>query len=246
MTINIDTRTIQSPAATEIYISATPTQNAPPEKLAEQIFSGISDTLRSKNARILQERVFATAETTEILSHARSQAYSDLDDGVAPSFLIGKETAIGPVAGVQVYAVSGSVETEVIKPDKTPCGRILRTPGHTLITLSGVSDTHTSRPTDQARSCLEKAESTLRRFNTDFLSVARAWVWLGDILTWYDDFNHVRNKFFTERGLIGQGTRQSMPASTGIGLGLTGGCECARDLIAVLEPADSAQYLQAV
>jgi len=27
-------------------------------------------------------------------------------------------------------------------------------------------------------------------------------MWLTDILSWYGDFNAVRNKFFTERGLI--------------------------------------------
>jgi enamine deaminase RidA (YjgF/YER057c/UK114 family) len=71
-------------------------------------------------------------------------------------------------------------------------------------------------------------------------------MWLGDILSWYDDFNHIRNKFFTERGLIGRGSRQSMPASTGIGLGPAFGGSCAMDLAAVLEPTDSIQFLEAV
>ena len=62
----------------------------------------------------------------------------------------------------------------------------------------------------------------------------------------YGDFNRVRNKFFTERGNIGKGSRQSVPASTGIGLGPADGGKCAMDLVAVLEPPDSIQYLQAV
>ncbi|MBN2269865.1 MAG: hypothetical protein JXN61_04580, partial [Sedimentisphaerales bacterium] len=53
------------------------------------------------------------------------------------------------------------------------------------------------------------------------------------------------SKFFAERGMIGEGTRQSMPASTGIGLGAADGSDCAMDLFAVLKPADSTQYLQA-
>jgi enamine deaminase RidA (YjgF/YER057c/UK114 family) len=70
-------------------------------------------------------------------------------------------------------------------------------------------------------------------------------MWLKDILSWYDDFNRVRNKFFTERGMIGAGTRQSMPASTGIGLGVIDGSCCGMDLFAVLEPASSTAYVQA-
>jgi enamine deaminase RidA (YjgF/YER057c/UK114 family) len=92
---------------------------------------------------------------------------------------------------------------------------------------------------------MEKADAALKQFGADFLSVPRTWMWLKDILSWYDDFNHVRTKFFTERRLIGAGTRQSMPASTGIGLGPADGANCAMDLIAVLEPTDCTQYLQA-
>jgi len=93
---------------------------------------------------------------------------------------------------------------------------------------------------------MEKAESILKQFGVDFLSVPRTWMWLKDILSWYDEFNHVRTKFFTERRLIGEGTRQSMPASTGIGLGPADGGHCAMDLTAVLEPQNSIQFLQAV
>jgi enamine deaminase RidA (YjgF/YER057c/UK114 family) len=92
---------------------------------------------------------------------------------------------------------------------------------------------------------LEKAESLLLKYGIDFLSVPRTWMWLKDILSWYDEFNQVRNEFFTDRGLIGEGTRQSMPASTGIGLGPSGGGDCAMDLMAILKPVDCTKYLQA-
>ena len=177
---------------------------------------------------------------------ARSQAYGDIDDGVAPSAVVGKEGMAGPIAGVQVHAVSSSSRPEVLNLEGIPCGRIFRVPDYTYLTLSSVSAPQSEQATEQARACLEKAESALRQLGTDFLSVARTWVWLKDILSWYDDFNHVRTRFFTERGLIGQGTRQSMPASTGIGLGTADGSKCAIDVVAVLEPTDCTQYLQAV
>ena len=177
---------------------------------------------------------------------ARSQAYGDIDDGVAPSAVVGKERMAGPIAGVQVHAVSSNSRPEVLNLKGAPCGRILRTPDCTYLTLSSVSAPQSEQATEQARACLEKAESALRQLGTDFLSVVRTWVWLKNILSWYDDFNHVRTRFFTERGLIGQGTRQSMPASTGIGLGTADGSKCAMDVVAVLEPSNQTQYLQAV
>jgi len=246
MPANLDTRSVESPAATEIYISATPAEIAPLQEQAREIFSGIRDILRSKKAYILQERVFVTQKAMGEILSARSQAYGDIDDGVAPSAVVGKEGMAGPIAGVQVHAVSCNTKPEVVNLEGAPCGRIFRTPDCAYLTLSSVSAPQSEQATEQARACLEKAESALRQLGTDFLSVVRTWVWLKDILSWYDDFNHVRTRFFTERGLIGQGTRQSMPASTGIGLGTADGCNCAMDLTAVLEPSNQTQYLQAV
>ncbi|MHC4889602.1 MAG: Rid family hydrolase [Planctomycetota bacterium] len=210
------------------------------------MFSGIRDILRSKRACILQERVFGTQSTMEKVLPVRSKAYGDIDDGVAPSAVVGKEGMAGPFAGVHVHAVSSDTKAEVINLEGTPCGRILRTPGRTYLTLSAISASQSPKATDQAQAMMEKAESVLKQFDVDFLSVPRTWMWLKDILSWYDDFNHVRTKFFTERKLIGEGTRQSMPASTGIGLGPADGNKCAMDLTAVLEPTDCTQYLQAV
>ena len=50
----------------------------------------------------------------EALCQARSTAYGDLDDGVAPAMLVGKEGLSGPIAGVQVHAVSSKGKPEVI------------------------------------------------------------------------------------------------------------------------------------
>ncbi|MBA7632551.1 hypothetical protein ES703_40099 [subsurface metagenome] len=246
MPANLDTRSVESPTATEIYISATPGENAPLQDQAQEIFSGIRDIIRSKKACILQERVFATQSAMEKVLPVRSKEYGDIDDGVAPSALVGKEGMAGPFAGVQVHAVRCDSRPEVLNLERIPCGRIFRVPECTYLTLSSVSAPQSKRATDQAQGMMEKAESALTQFGLDFLSVPRTWMWLCDILSWYDDFNRVRNKFFTERRLIGEGTRQSMPASTGIGLCPADGSNCAMDLTAVLEPQDCTQYLQAV
>ncbi|MFZ2149180.1 MAG: Rid family hydrolase [Sedimentisphaerales bacterium] len=279
MTVKLDTRSIESASATEIYISAVPGESASGRKQAQEIFSGISDILRSKKAYILQERVFAAQSAMEILSRERSRAYGDLDDGVAPSFLLAKEGLLGPVAGAQVHAISTNIQPEVVKLNGKLCGRILRTPAAptrvgrrggrsgrdpalrescTYLTLSNISaatlrssslrstNPQYSEATEQAQAMMKTAESVLKQFGADFLSVPRTWMWLKDILSWYDDFNHIRTEFFTERRLIGEGTRQSMPASTGIGLGPADGSHCAMDLTAVLEPQNSIKFLQAV
>lgn len=244
MAVNFDTRSVKAPNVTELYISATPTKNAPTAELAQEAFSGIRDILSSKGAHIFQERVFGTEEAIKIASKARSKAYGEFDDGVSPSYLVGKEGLTGPFAGVQVHAIRGDTKNELVKLDGTSCGRVLRISDRAYLSLSAISAPQSEKANEQAVVCFEKAEAALKQFGADFLSVPRTWMWLGDILAWYDDFNQARNNFFTQRGLIGPGSRQSMPASTGIGLGLTGGCKCAMDLTAVLKPADSTEHLQ--
>lgn len=245
MAVNLDTHSVESPVASEIYISATPKENKPLQKQAEEIFADIRDVLRSKNASIFQERVFSIKGATEVISQARAQMYGDIDDGVAPTFLVGQEGISGPIAGVQVYAVSSNNRPETISIEGTTCGRIIRVQGRAQLTLSNISAQQFTKPSEQARGMLEKAESALKQFGADFLSVARTWMWLSDILSWYDDFNQVRNQFFIERGAIKKGGQQSIPASTGVGLGPANGGKCAMDLTAVLEPPNSIQYLQA-
>lgn len=244
MTVNLDTRSIESDSATEFYISAAPEDDAPLQNQAQEIFSGIRDILRSKNAHILEERVFSTQAAAETLRRTRPQVYSDLDDGVAPVFLVADEGLSGPIAGVQVHAVAGDGKPEVIDLDGIPCGRILRVPGRAYLTLSGLSDQQHEEPAAQAQAMMLKAQAALKKLGADFLAVPRTWMWLKDILSWYDEFNQVRTGFFKEWGLIGAGSRQSMPASTGIGLGPANGGHCAMDLMAVLEPTECTEYLQ--
>lgn len=245
MTVNIHTYSIESSEATEIYISAAPSEKAPLEEHIAEIFSGIFDILHSKKAHIFQERIFATQEAMDIISKTRSEAYGKLGDEVAPSLLVAQEGLFGPIGGVQVHAIISEQEPEVVSLNGIACGRIVRLHDRAFLSLSSISDEQGEEVSTHAQAMLEKAEVLLLKFGADFLSVPRTWMWLKDILSWYDEFNQVRNDFFTERGLIGEGTRQSMPASTGIGLGPSGGGDCAMDLTAVLKPVDCTKYLQA-
>ncbi len=245
MGVELDTHSVESPAASEIYISVVPEKDVPLKEQAQEIFSGIRDLLTSKGAHILQERIFAAQNVMEELSQIRSGIYGALDKGVAPSFLVCKEGLSGTFAGVQVYAVICENEPQPVKIDNVPYGKIVSLTNCKYLTLSGITALKFDSATEQAKAMLEKAESALKQFGGDIHSVPRTWMWLGDILSWYDDFNKVRNRFFTERGTLGEGSVRSMPASTGIGLGPANGGKCAMDLSAVLEPQNSIQYLQA-
>lgn len=66
---------------------------------------------------------------------------------------------------------------------------------------------------DQTTSCFERIEAALGQAGMEFSHVVRTWLYLDQLLSWYDEFNKARTAFFHARkvfdGLI--------PASTGIG-----------------------------
>jgi len=242
--VHIDTRIIKSKEVLEGYITATPSPNLPVEQQVKELFSGIKDALNSQNMRLLQERVFGTQNALRVARSTRAEVYGPLDDGLEPSWLLVPAGITGQIAGVQVHAISGGWPPELLRLGDTPCGRIYHQPGGGgYMTLSNITAPEQTEPVKQARLVFEKAESVLKQVNADMLLVPRTWMWLADILSWYDDFNAVRNQFFIEHGLIINGGPNRMPASTGIGIGPNNGAVCGMDLAAVLEPKNPIEYL---
>ncbi|MBE3071033.1 MAG: hypothetical protein IMZ66_12430 [Planctomycetes bacterium] len=226
---------MQTDSAAEVFITATPDEALTAAGQAEVFFPAIRDVLRGQGARILQERVFATEEAFAELLPVRTAAYGDLDDGVPPVLLCVPAGAMGPLVGVQVHAVSCDDKPSVILSEGQPRGRSIGVGGARYIAFSGLVAPEAGSASDQARSVFEKAASALRAAGGTMLNVARTWLWLGDILAWYDDFNKVRNRFFQDSGLLNaERHERHLPASTGIGIGPAGGPRCALDFIAVM------------
>ncbi len=243
--MNIEIRTIENKTgASETYITAFGAVDKALKLQAEEIFSAIADVLDSKSAKIIQERVFGTEEIFDVVSPIREKAYSSFNDGVGPTWLVAPEGINGKIAGIQVHALSGDYPIEILRYEGKACGRIVQLPGsRKYLTLNSISSEQAEKNTEQTLKMLQKAEAILKQAGTDMFSVARTWMWLKDILTWYDPFNSVRNQFFAERGLIGEGLTRKMPASTGIGVLASSGVMCAMDLVSVFGPGNSIEYL---
>ncbi|MEA3368196.1 MAG: hypothetical protein U9R68_08800 [Planctomycetota bacterium] len=194
----------------------------------------------------MQERVFGTEQAVHAAADVRASVYGDLDDGVPPDLLSVPEGAHGPLSAVQVHAIQSEERPAVLTENDRPCGRMLGTGGVGYIVLSGLTAPEAGTNADQARAVFQKAANVLRRIGGSMESVARTWLWLSDILSWYDAFNSVRSRFFTESGLIdADSARTRLPASTGIGVGPAGAAACALDLIALIGPKASVSFYQA-
>ncbi|MBS0010890.1 MAG: hypothetical protein KFF49_05750 [Bacteroidales bacterium] len=66
----------------------------------------------------------------------------------------------------------------------------------------------------QAYSVLQALKDILREYDIGFKGLARTWLYLNDILEWYDELNRARTDFFNEEEIFDA----VIPASTGVGL----------------------------
>jgi enamine deaminase RidA (YjgF/YER057c/UK114 family) len=234
-------RGVGSGTGSEIYLTALPDPGLSLAEQGREIFAGIGKLLREKRAWICQERIFAPADAMQILAKLRTDAYGELDDGVAPAWLVG-----GPdpaIRGVQVYAVASPSRPQPLTVNGHRCARVIHSNGCRWITASALPTHLGSTPEAQTRQAFEETEALLKQAGGDLTSLARTWFHLADILDWYPRFNDTRTRFFVERGLLKPGNSAAadgvrLPASTGIGVRPANNRSVLMDVFAVVgDPA---------
>jgi len=241
----IRTSVLESKGAAELFITAVPDRPRPAAEQAAEMFEAARQALEAHGARIIQERVFAAQGAHAAAMAARSRAYGAIDDGVPPVLLSVPECRFGQISGIQVHAVRSASAPAALKDGGAVRGRAVAAEGFQYLALSGLTAPGAGGRDAQARAIFEMGERALRQAGATMHQVARTWLWLGDILAWYDEFNRVRNRFFTSCGLIDNDPSVTrMPASTGIGVRPAGGAACALDAVAVLGPKGRIEYFR--
>ncbi|MBI9018943.1 MAG: hypothetical protein JEZ07_16955 [Phycisphaerae bacterium] len=241
--MHLTTRYLRKDQFVEVYISAIPDRTKELPARAAELFEAVASELKKENMFIFQERIFGTREALNAIKDIRKKAYGDLIDTVEPSWLKVPAGINGEIAGIQMHAIAGIDKPEIVEINGTPCGRIAKTDDVSFLAVSNVLPDKITSPADQSGQMFNKVNSLLTEHDKNFFSVARTWLWLGDILDWYDNLNCVRNDFFKVNNLLGPGITGRMPASTGIGIGPATDATCCMDLVAVLAPEKAIDYL---
>ncbi len=175
------------------------------------LLARLSGQLREHDAAVVKHDVFGSmAAANEILAEMK-RAFGEIDWPV--TWVEGGPCAPGPVAGMQVFAVSGTPVRTVLLGNR-PVGRVFNDAWskHCLLGDIRPADLTVSKST-QAWQIYELIESGLHQTGMVLSDVVRTWLFLDDILAWYGPFNLVRSEIFTQRNLF----REWVPASTGIG-----------------------------
>jgi enamine deaminase RidA (YjgF/YER057c/UK114 family) len=214
---DIQIRTLTRAGCTEIFASAV----APSGESAAPVLDPLAQLVARGSARMAALDVYGPPD----LWHRPPACVRwdgafvcDLWDRFSTCLLTG-ETPVPQQEGsrhptaAQLWAIGGT-EVQPVVLEGRAVGVSFADGQARYVRLGGILPANGEAPrAEQARQVFEAMDAALRRCDMSFRNVVRTWFYNRDILAWYDEFNAVRNAFFTERGI----ERDRLPASTGIG-----------------------------
>ncbi len=178
-----------------------------------KVFEQIAAEVRKRNAQIAFQFFFGGRRFYPQIVSAMPQLDWPL------TLLQGDACSGEDITGTQVIAISGAPLHPILDGErKAGCWVETSDARYCLLGDLRADDLSQSRE-EQAYAVFEKMELLLKQADMLFTDVARTWIYLNELLTWYDEFNAVRTRFFSERGVFGK----MVPASTGIGAGSAAG-----------------------
>ncbi len=189
----------------------------------QEVFGQVMDETERRDAKIAFQYLFGGRQFHPL-------AVAAIDKLDWPLTLLHGDSCSGSsITGTQFIAISGA-ELNPVMDGARLVGNWYDTADARYCLLGDIraDDLSLSRE-EQARAVFEKMEILLKQADMEFTDIARTWIYLNDLLEWYDEFNVVRSQFFRERGVF----EKMVPASTGIGAGTAAGEAMVCALLAV-------------
>ena len=217
----------------QAYLTASVTdKKADPTVVCNQIYREVVDILAYDNMKIVHDRLFGSLAIRDEVVTVRKDVLSEFHSHqhLPFTYIQGRPCWGEGFAGIQLRAidpVKTGDEVWTIYHKDTPVGRGWQKNGTTYLMLQNihgipVDGDKTEDRSEQVKRMFERAEALLVERGASYLNVLRTWIYLKDILDWYDDFNVVRNKKYREFRLIPTEDKTLaaetiyLPASTGI------------------------------
>lgn len=185
------------------------------QQLGEPIatmFWRLDHFLREHQATIVRQEIFGAIDAFEPALAHMTRSIGEVAWPV--TWIEGLSCFGGPIAGMHVLAISG-VDVDTVRLHDRPVGRAYHDGLATHLLLGGIypADLSASKP-EQAKQAFEQLEIALAQFGLGMASLARTWLFIDDILSWYGPFNVVRKELFETKNLFAN----LLPASTGVGV----------------------------
>ena len=220
----------------EEYIVATPPAGCTdPLEACRALRENLEDWLAGRPMRIVQARLFgASRHEDRIRTEWASLTSRDPSwKGCTPLWVGQRHDPGVPLSGAYVVAVEGS--EVALRRGPEGCGiATYASDGVRSIWVGGlVGPAAAPSAREAAEGMFRDARAALEFVGARMTDIARTWIYLGDILGWYGDFNAVRTGAYREAGIAAPGG-PALPASTGIAGFPSGGAHVAMDLHALV------------
>lgn len=203
------------------------------EENMEEVFDRVTAEMASREATIAFQYLFGGRQFYPRAVSAVKQLDWPL------TLLHGDACAGGTVTGTQFVAISGA-ELNPVMDGGRKVGHWYDTEDARYCLLGDIRADDLSLPREeQAFAVFEKMEQLLKQADMEFTDIARTWIYLNELLQWYDEFNAVRTRFFRDRRVFDK----MVPASTGIGAGSAAGEAMVAALLAIKPKHDGVKVL---
>ena len=202
----LDLVTVESSPVSELHLTVTPMKGESINAMAKRL----AEALNPWAATVVRQFVFGSATAYRATLKALRRA---LDDPELPvTWVEGAACADNAIAGIQVHAVIGARVRTLGDLGVVAC--IWNDALATRCVVNPILPARTqATPPEQAREVFEKLQAGLASAGMTMKDIVRTWFYLDDLLSWYGDFNRVRNDVFAHNEL----RPPSLPASTGVG-----------------------------
>ncbi len=174
------------------------------------IFGRVATRLAAHRAEVLSVLVYGSMDTHAASEAAMREAWGEPQWPL--TWVEGASCTGGPLAGVQVFAVTGREVTRV-RLGRRVVASVYEDGEARHCLLGGFGPSTTLlQPPAQVQQTLANLEAALELAGFGLSDVIRTWFYNDTILDWYDDFNRVRSALYqTVRFRTG-----SLPASTAV------------------------------
>jgi len=181
-----------------------------PGEGAEQVAKRLNDYLyENPDSRVVQMMVF---DSTDFIKRNNPFQDASVDTINWPITRVSSDDPGSyPMAGIQVHLVEDA-NVEPIKADGQVVGSVFEDSYARYCLLGNVlPDNVGAGKEEQAVQVFGKWKSALEQVGMGVCDIVRTWLFLDDILSWYDVLNKVRNDFFGKEGVYDR----VVPASSG-------------------------------
>ena len=233
-TPGIHTVSLKSSSIEEFFITA----DLRGKDLAE-VTRNAMGVVKDKNATVVTQTVFAPMGQDNSSVSVLKEAIDDCD---WPLMWIDSGHRKGsPLGGMHIHAVSGADVERITLADRT-VGSVFQDDSARYCYLADLwSDNQQASRTEQAEQTFDMMEAAIKLGGMEFSNIVRTWLYLDELLQWYDPFNRVRDDFFRCRGVFDA----LVPASTGISGANPAGAAVIAGALAV-EPLNNSMNISAV